>query len=144
MRWYKNCTLSSAGAAATFAITDTKLYVPVVTLKTEDNVKVSKLLSKEFKRSAYWNKYKIILKDYAANSNIRERFDASFQGVNKLFVLAYLYGDNITNKNALMKYFLPSLKIKNYNIEIDGRNLYDQAINGLIKKYDEIRKISTG
>ena len=144
LKWYENCILSSAGTAATFTITDTKLYVPVVTLKTEDNVKVSKLLSKEFKRSVYWNKYKIILKDYAANSNIRERFDASFQGVNKLFVLPYLYGDNITNKNAFIKYFLPSLKIKNYNIEIDGRNLYDQSVNGLIKKYDEIRKISTG
>ena len=51
-----NCILSSAGTAATFAITDTKLYVPVVTLKIEDNAKLSKLLSEGFKRSVYWNK----------------------------------------------------------------------------------------
>ena len=44
----------------------------------------------------------------------------------------------------LIKYFLPRVKIKNYNIEIDGRNFYDQPINDLIKQYDEIRKISTG
>ena len=40
--------------------------------------------------------------------------------------------------------FLPRLKIENYNIEIDGRNFYDQPINDSIKQYDEIRKISTG
>ena len=89
LTWYKNYKLSSAGTAATYAITDTKLYVPVVTLKTEDNVKLSKLLSKGFKRSIYWNEYKVILKDHNADSNIRERLDASFQGVNRLFILAY-------------------------------------------------------
>ena len=143
LKWYENCILSSAGTAATFTITDTKLYVPVVTLKTEDNTKLSKLLSEGFKRPIYWNKYKVIFKNYN-DEYIRERIDASFQGVNKLFVLPYASGDNITNENSYRKYFLPRLKIKNYNIEIDGRNFYDQSINDLIKQYDEIRKISTG
>ena len=71
LKWYENCILSSAGTAATFAITDTKLYVPVVTLKIEDNAKLSELLSKGFERSVYWNKYKVILTDYASNSDIR-------------------------------------------------------------------------
>ena len=143
LRWYENCILSSVGTAATFAKTDTKLYVPVITLKTEDNVKLSKLLNEGFKRLVYWNKYKIILKGYD-NEYIRERLDASIQGVSKLFVLAYARGDNVTNENSYRKYFLPRLKIKNYNIEIDGRNFYDQSINDLIKQYDEVRKISTG
>ena len=65
LKWYENCILSSAGTAATFAITDTKFYVPVVTLNIEDNAELSKLLSKGFKRSVYWNKYQAILKDYA-------------------------------------------------------------------------------
>ena len=64
LKCYENCILPSAGTAATFTITDTKLYVPVVTLKTEDNAKLSKLLSEGFKRLVYWHKYKIILKDY--------------------------------------------------------------------------------
>ena len=55
--------MSKAGTAATFTITDTKLYVPVVTLKTEDNVKLSKLLNEGFKR-VVWNKYKIIPKNH--------------------------------------------------------------------------------
>ena len=143
LRWYENCILSSVGTAATFAKTDTKLYVPVITLKTEDNVKLSKLLNEGFKRLVYQNKYKIILEGYD-NEYIRERLDASIQGVSKLFVLAYARGDNVTNENSYRKYFLPRLKIKNYNIEIDGRNFYDQPINDSIKQYDEIRKISTG
>ena len=139
--WIENCILSSAGNAATFTITDAKLYVPIVTLRTEDNTKLSKLLNEGFKRSIHWNKYKVIFKDYN-NEYIRERIDASFQGVNKLFVLPYASGDNITNENSYKKYFLPRIKITNYNIEIDGRNFYDQPINNSIKQYDEVRKIS--
>ena len=123
--------MSTAGTAATFAITDIKLYVPIVTLKTEDNAKLSKLLNEGFKRSIYWNKYKIIFKDYN-NEYIRERLDASFQGVTRLFVLAYAHGDDVTNENSYRKCFPPRPKIKNYNIEIDGINFYDQSINDLI------------
>ena len=57
LTWYENCILFSAGIAATFAITDTKLYVPIVTLKTKDNASLSKLLSKGFKRSIHWNNF---------------------------------------------------------------------------------------
>ena len=144
LTWYENCILSSAGTAATFAITDTKLYVPIVTLKTEDNTKLSKLLSEGFKRSIYWNKYKIIFKNYDDDKYIRERLDATFQGVNKLFVLLYERSNNITDEKSYRRYFLPRNEIKNYNIEIDGRNFYDQPINDSIKQYDEVRKISTG
>ena len=58
----------------------------------------------------------------------------------RLFVLAYARGNNVTNENSYRKYFLSRLKIKNCNIEIDGRNFYDQSINDLIKHYDEISK----
>ena len=144
LKWYENCVLSSAGTAATFTITNTKLYVPIVTLEIEDNTKLSNLLSEGLKRSIYWNKYKAILTDYAADSYIRERLDASFQGINNLFVLPYARGNNVTDEISYRKYFISRLKIKNYNIEIDGRNFYYQPINDSIKQYNEIRKISTG
>ena len=140
--WYEECILSNAGNAATFTITDAKLYVPIVTLRTENNTKLSKLLSKGFKRPIYWNKYKLIFRNYNTKY-IREKIDASFQGVNKLFFLPYARGNNITDESSYRKYFLPRIKIKNYNIEIDGRNFYDQPINDLIKQNDEVRKIST-
>ena len=147
LKWYENCILSSSGTAATFTITDTKLYVPVVTLKTEDNIKLSKLLSEGFKRPIYWNEYKVIPnKNYNANEYIRERLDASIQGVNSLFVFAYIGGDgnNIITEDSHQKYFLLRLKIENCDIEIDGGNSYDQSINDLIKQYNKIRKTSTG
>ena len=136
--------MSTAGTAATFEITDTKLYVPIVTLKTEDNAKLSKLLNEGFKKSIYWNKYKIIFKNYNNNDHIKERLDASFQGVSRLFVPAYAGGDNVTNEDSYRKYFLLRLKVKNYNIETDRRNFYDQSVNDLIKQYDEVRKRSIG
>ena len=110
LTWYENCILSSAGTAATFAITNTKLYVPVVILKAEANEKLSKLLDEGFKRLIHWNKYQAILIDYAENEYIRERLDASFQGVSRLFVLACAPGDNVTNEDSYRKYFLPRLK----------------------------------
>ena len=68
LKWDKNCILSSKDGNSLFTITDTKLYVPVVTLKTEGNTKLSKLLSQGFKRPIYWNEYKVIPnKNYKAN-----------------------------------------------------------------------------
>ena len=147
LSWDANCVLSNLVGALTFTITDVKLYVPIVTLSIDDNAKLSKLLSEGFKRPVYWNKYKIIPnKTYNENDYIRELLDASYQGVKRLFVLAYRDrgGANRVKADSQKRYFLPRVKIKNRNIEIDGRNFYDQPINDLIKQYDEIRKISTG
>ena len=87
LKWYETCILSSVGTAATFAINDTKLYVPVFTLKIEENAKLSNSLSEGFKRSVYWNKYQAILKDHAENENIRQRLMLVFRGLrNYLFL----------------------------------------------------------
>ena len=118
------------------------MYITFVTLRIEDNTKLSKLLKEGFKIFD-WNKYKVIFKNYN-NEYMRQRIDASFQGVNKLFVLPFASGNNITDENSYRRYFLPRIKITNYNIEFDGRNFYDQSVNDWIKQYDEVRKISTG
>ena len=148
MSWNPNCVLSNLGRASTFTITDAKRYIPIVTLSTEDNEKLSKLLSEGFKRPVYWNKYKIIPnKTYDESDYVREFLDASYQGVKKrLFVVAYRDrgGANRVTADPHRRYFLPRVKIENDNIEIDGKNFYDQPINKLIKQYDEVRKVSTG
>ena len=162
LKWIENCVLTSAvinadadatGAdSATFKTTDSKLYVPIVTLSAEDNVKLSKLLSEGFKKSIYWNKYKVIdniLVEIVANNEeeyIRVLLHSSYQGVKRLFVLAYnnSAGDNQVSIDSFKKYFLSRFKIENYNIEIQGRNFYDQPINDAIKQCNEIRKLSTG
>ena len=74
---------------ATFQITSTKLYVPVVTLSSKDNVNLTKQLDEGFKRSVYWNEYQSKIETKTADDNNVTRFplDASFQGVNRLFLL---------------------------------------------------------
>ena len=74
------------------------------------------------------DKYKVIPnKTYNANDYIRELLDASYQGAKRLFVLAYdNTGNNPVAANSHRSYFLPRIKIENYNIEIDRKNFYDQ------------------
>ena len=64
----------------------------------------------------------------------------------RLFVLAYnnTADDNQVSINSFKNYFLPRVKTENSNIEIDGKNVYDEPINDSFKQYEEIRKISTG
>ena len=151
LKWYETCLLTTA-TTATVEITDAKLYGPIVTLLVEDNSKLSKLLSEGFKRPIYWNEYKVTpnkIIEITSNNDIkyiRELLDSSCQGVNRLFVLAYdnTEGNSQVSVDSYKKYSLSRIKINNYNIEIDGRNFYDQPINDSIKQYDVVRKISTG
>ena len=52
--------------------------------------------------------------------------------------------NNRVLRNSHTKYFLPRVNITNYNLLIDGRNVYDQPVNDLVKQYDEIRMTATG
>ena len=136
-------------AATTFKITNNKLYVPIVTLSTKDNVKLVKLLEGAFKRPVYQNEYQTKIETRNLNKNLTKfSLDASFQGVRKLLFLFAV--DNTDNgaknveRNTHAKYLLPRVDITNYNVPIDGRNFYEQVINDLLKQYDEIRKTATG
>ena len=160
LNWNNNCEMYGPDTYAggdnnnnnretTFQITSTRLYVPVVTLSTKDNENLTKQLDGGFKRSVYWNEYKskIETKNLDANNVTRFPLDASFQGVNRLFVLAFDNtedDDKKVERDSHRKYFLPRVDIANYNVLIDSRNFYDQLINYQIKKYDEIRKVATG
>ena len=158
--------ISSANAAAgqvvSFMITDTKLYVPIVTLSIKDNTNLTKQLNEGFKRTIYWNQY--VSKPFPETLHkktgiTRFALDAAFQGVNRLFVLAFNdtradeaadapaprnLAANQVIRNGYRKYFVPRVDITSYNVLIDSRNFYDQPINDSIRKYDEIRKIVTG
>ena len=96
----------------TFKITSTKLYVPIVTLSTKDNLNLTKQLNEGFKRNVYRNEYKSRIETKEADANIsrypeRFPFDASFQGVNRLFVLAFdnTGGANRVQRDSHRKYF---------------------------------------
>ena len=90
-------------------------------------------MSEGFKRLVYWNRYKIISnKTYDENDYIREWLDASYQGVKRLFVLAYRNRGSANKVPADFhrRCFLPRVKIENYNIEIDGWWLHNWLIIG--------------
>ena len=145
LNWIEDCILSSAGDSAKFEITDAKLHVPIVTLSTKHSVNLTKPLSEGVKRSVYWNSYqtkpaKVIEK----GKNLYKLL----QSGRRLFVLAHVVAAGAANVEWGIKdnkkYFLRRGEIKNYKVLIDGRNVYDQPINDLIKQYDEVRKVSTG
>ena len=142
--WSSSCVLIATGVQnqnATIAITDTKLYVPVVTLSTQENTKFLQQLKSGFKRVINWNKYLSKPELLAQSPNLNHLVEPSFQGVNRLFVLAFENDDDRTNDD---EYYLPTVEIKDYNIVINGENCFDQSIKNNKILYDNIRKIATG
>ena len=144
LTWSSTCALVATDVAnqnATFAITNTKLYVPVVTLSTQENTKFLQQLKSGFKRVINWNKYLSKPELLARNQNLNHSVEPSFQGVNRLFVLAFENDDDRTSDD---RYYLPTVEIKDYNIMINGENFFDQPIKNNKVTYENIRKIATG
>ena len=142
LTWSANCVIvstSNANQNATFAITNTRLFVPVVTLSTQENAKLLQQLKSGFKRVINWNKYLSKPELLAQNPNLNHLVEPSFQGVNRLFVSAF---ENYTQ--SAKGYYLPTVKIKDYNIMINGENFFDQPIKNNKVTYENIRKIATG
>ena len=155
LTWKKECVLSTdndadAADAANnpvFIINDTKLYVPVVTLSKEDNKDFIDQQNKSFQRSIYWNEYKTKEQNEDADANVYKytNLDLSFQGVNRLFVMAYgRANNNQPTRNGRRKYYLPRIDLEKYNVIIDRRNFYDNPIESDIEKYRELKKVMIG
>ena len=141
LRWSKDCVITSSEDEGKFTITETKLYVLVVTLSTQDNAKLLQQLKSGFKRTINWNKYESNVKTFAKNRYLNYLINPSFQGVNRFFVLFF---ENENDRTSHSTYYLPKVEIKDYNVMIDGKNFFDQPINSMIKTYENIRKIATG
>ena len=131
-----------------FHLRKTELYIPIVTLSTNDNVKLTSSLSKVFKGSIFWNKYKSKIETHTTDANNLKRIvlDSSFQGVNRLSVLAYdgETANKIININSDKQYAWSRVNVTKFNVLIDGRNFYDQPISDEIKKYNELIQLTTG
>ena len=134
LTWSTDCVISSATG-------ETKLYVPVVTLSIQGNAKLLQQLKSGFKRTINWNKYESRVKTFAQNRYWNYLINPSFQGVNRRFVLPFKNEDDRTSHSP---YYRPKVEITDYNVMIDGRNLFDQPINSMIKTNKNIRQIATG
>ena len=146
LTWKKECVLSTDDGNAVFIINDTKMYVPVVTLSKEDNKDFIEQQNKGFQRSIYWNEYKAKEINEDADANVFKyiNLDPSFQGVNRLFVMAYNRANGQPTRNGPQKYYLPRIDLEKYNVIIDGRNFYDNPIESNIEKYRELKKVMIG
>ena len=114
--WTKNFAMSHNNDETTFKITNTKLYVPIVTISTKDNINLTKQFNEGFKRSAYSKEYKIKIEPKKIDDNNLTKFylDTSFQGVRRLFVLAFDNTDDDAKKVERNDYEIFSSKSK-YN-----------------------------
>ena len=128
LTWFANCVIVYTNVAnqnPTFVITQTKLYVLVVTLSTQGNTKFLQQLKSRFKRTINWTKYLSKPQLLAQNPNLNHLAEPSFQEVNILFVLAF---EDDIQRTSRKRYYLPNEETKNYNVMIDGKNFSDKPV----------------
>ena len=141
LTWSSTCVITNSTGIGRFVISDTKLYVLVVTLSTQNNAELLQQLKSGFKRTINCNKYKSDPKVYAQNQYLNHLADPSFQWVNGRFVLS---SENEKGRISHSEYYLPKVEIKDYNVKFAGKSFFDQPINKDIKTYENIEKIATG
>ena len=155
LKWNKNCVITSleerqvdAGppvvsdnspTGATLAINDCKLYIPVVTLSKDDEIKLLTNLKSGFKREIIWNKYRSQMTTEVINNNLNILIDPTFTNVNVLFVLAY---QNVDDRQSYDGFYLPKVMVKDYNVIIDKLAFLDLPIKTEEEAYEKIIDIS--
>ena len=126
-----------------FEVTDTKLYVPVVSLSKENNIKLLEQLKSGFKRTIKWNKYRSQMTIQPQNNNLNYLIDPTFTNVNRLFVLSFqrIAGENNATKvyrDSFSHYYLPDIRIKDFNVLIDGKSFFDLPVKNEEEAYENI------
>ena len=155
LKWNKNCVTTSlerrqvdagpplvrdnAPTGASLAIIDCNLYIPVVTLCKDDEIKLLTNLKSGFKREIKWNKYRSQMSTEAANNNLNILIDPTFTNINRLFVLAYR---NVDNRQSFSQFYLPRVMIKDFNVIIDKLAFFDLPIKTEEEAYEKIIDIN--
>ena len=151
LAWYKECVLVgrafrgppaaaiNSPTDAKFEITDCKLYVPVVTLSAENDVKLSEQLKSGFRITIKWNKYMSQMSNQNKNNNLNYLIDPTFGNVHRLFILSF---ENEDDRTSYYKYYVPSVEIKDYNFLIDGNAFFELSIKNIDETYEKIIQIT--
>ena len=150
LKWNKTCVITTqqigvnldggntaAPAGATLTINDCKLYIPVVTLSKDDEIKLLTNLKSRFTREIEWNKYRLQMSTEAINNNLNILIDPTFTNVNRLFVLANQTADD---RQSLSQFYLPKVMV---NVIIDKLAFFDSPIKTEEEAYEKIIDIST-
>ena len=124
LTWSKNCALAdmTANAAANpaivaptgleFKITNTKLYVPLVTLSTKNDNNFLKQLKSGFIRTIKWNKYRSEMTNQTKTDHLNHLIDPTFIKINTLFVFSF---ENEEDRTSFSKCYAPKVEIKDFN-----------------------------
>ena len=152
LKWDKNCIITSleqrgigggnrdnAPTGATLAINDCKLYIPVVTLSKDDEIKLLTNLKSGFKREIIRNKYKSQMTTEAISNNLNILIDPTFTNVNRLFVLAY---QTANDRQSFSQFYLPRVMVKDFNVIIYKLAFFDLPIKTEEEAYEKIIDIS--
>ena len=129
----------NAPTGATLAINDCKLYVAVITLSKDNEIKLLTNLKSGFKREIIWNKYRSQMTTEAINNNLNILIDPTFTDVNRLFVLTY---QNADDRQSCSQFYLPKVMVKDYNVIIDKLAFFDLPTKTEEEAYEKIIDIS--
>ena len=127
---------------ATFQISDIKLYVPVVTLSKENNIKLSGKLKYGFKKTIKWNKYRSQMNILKNNNNFNYLIYPTFTNVNTLFVLSFPGNNNTDSRYSYSDYYVPKVKISDFNVLSDERSFFDLPVKNEEEAYKKIIEMS--
>ena len=130
----------NAPTKVTFKVTDTKLYVLVVTISAENDNKLLEQLKTGFKRTIKWNKYRSELSNQTKNNNLNYLIDPTFTNVNRLFVLSF---ENKNDRTSFSRYYTPKVEIKDFNVLIDVKPFFEIPVKNREEAYEEIIGMST-
>ena len=154
LKWNKSCIITSleqsqvdtgppvvngTTTGATLAINDCKLYIPVVTLFKDDEIKLLTNLKSGLKREIIWNKYRSQMTTEAINNNLNILIDPTFTNVNRLFVLAC---QNADDRQSFSQFNLPRVMAKDFNVIIDKLAFFDLPIKTEEEAYEKNINIS--
>ena len=123
-------------------INNAKLYVPVVTLSINDNVKFLENIKQGFKRTIYWNKYRSEIATQTKNNNLDYLIDPTFRNVNRLFVLSLRNGNDGPTRDFFYIYYMPLVEIKDFNALINNNPLFDQPVTNKPEAYEKVIEMS--
>ena len=124
-----------------FIITDTTLYVPVVTLSKENDINLLEQLKSGHQRTIRRNKYRSQMTIQTQNNNLNYLIDPTFTNVNRLFVLSFTRSDTRDYRNSFSYYYVKDAKIKDFNVLIDGKSFFDLPVENEEEAYKIIIKM---
>ena len=141
LTWSENCVLTSKAKRdaipaqggnppvsrinnptnAIFRITDTNLYVPVVTFSTKDDDNFLEQLKSEFKRTIKWNKYRSEMTNQTTTNHLNHLINPIFTKINRLFLFLF---ENEEGRTSFSKYYVPKVEIKDFNVLIERKKIF--------------------